>query len=79
MDGDLCGVPVHHYVDRGADRYAQTSTASFWRIEQSANGVPLLHPYVLDPASCSYCDADVFTGTIKTTAPFAVEIGLSMI
>ncbi|MFB7946355.1 Uma2 family endonuclease [Kitasatospora phosalacinea] len=61
------------------DQYAKAGIAFYWRIEQTANGLPLVYTYVLDPASRSYRDGDVFTGTIRTTAPFAVEIDLSTI
>jgi hypothetical protein len=34
---------------------------------------------VLDPASRDYRDSDVFTGTVKTVAPFSLEIDLTTI
>ncbi|MFI1522050.1 Uma2 family endonuclease [Kitasatospora cineracea] len=61
------------------DQYAQAGIAFYWRIEQTSNGVPLVYTYLLDPASRSYRDADVFTGAVRATAPFAVEVDLSVI
>lgn len=59
-----------------ADQYAKAGIAFYWRVEQAATGVPLVYTYVLDPATGSYRDGDLFTGTVKTTAPFAVEFEL---
>jgi hypothetical protein len=36
--------------------------------------VPLVHTYVLDPAAGRHRDGDVFTGIVKLTAPFSIEI-----
>jgi hypothetical protein len=36
-----------------------------------------VYTYLLDPASRRYRDGDVFTGTVKTAAPFPVEIDLT--
>jgi Uma2 family endonuclease len=60
-----------------ADQYAKAGIAFYWRIEQAATGVPLVYAYVLDPASRSYREVEVFTGTVKATLPFTVEIDLS--
>jgi Uma2 family endonuclease len=59
-----------------ADQYAKAGIAFYWRVEQAATGVPLVYTFVLDPASGSYRPADLFTGTVKLTAPFALEIDL---
>ncbi|MEW1718627.1 Uma2 family endonuclease [Streptomyces sp. NPDC093109] len=61
------------------DQYARAGIAFYWRIEQAANGAPLLYTYVLDPASRTYRDGDVFTGVVKVAAPFPVEIDLGRI
>ncbi|MDH6628284.1 hypothetical protein M2271_006116 [Streptomyces sp. LBL] len=39
----------------------------------------LQYTYLLDPATKTYRDGDVFTGVLKVTAPFPVEIGLGQI
>jgi Uma2 family endonuclease len=61
------------------DQYAKVGIQFYWRIEQAASGVPLVYTYVLDPASRDYRDGDVFTGMVKTVAPFPVEIDLGAI
>ncbi|NEA32085.1 Uma2 family endonuclease [Streptomyces sp. SID13031] len=59
-----------------ADQYAKAGIAFYWRVEQAATGIPLVYTYVLDPASSSYRDGEVFTGTVKAAVPFLVEIDL---
>ena len=51
--------------------------AGHWRVEQTVTGVPLVYTYVLDPATGTYRDGDLFTGIVKVTAPFALEIDLA--
>jgi len=62
-----------------ADQYAKAGIAFYWRIEQAVTGVPLTYTYVLDPATRRYHDGEVFTGIVKVTAPFPLEIDLSQI
>jgi hypothetical protein len=45
----------------------------------TATGVPLEYTYVLDPATKTYRDGDVFTGVLKVAAPFPVEIDLGQV
>src|SRR3954452_19173660 len=59
-----------------ADQYAKAGIPFYWRGEQAPTGVPLVYTQVLDRATDSYRDGDLFTGTVKSTAPFAVEIDL---
>ncbi|WP_405586809.1 Uma2 family endonuclease [Streptomyces sp. NBC_01190] len=61
------------------DQYAKAGIAFYWRVEQAATGVPLVHTYVLDPASRSYRDGEVFAGVIKAAVPFSVEIDLGRV
>ena len=61
------------------DQYAKAGIGFYWRIEQAATGVPLVYTYVLDPATKTYRDGDVFTGVLKVAAPFPVEIDLGQI
>lgn len=60
-------------------QYARAGIAFYWRIEQAATGVPLAYTYVLDPATRTYREGDVLTGTVKVSAPFPVEIDLTRI
>ncbi|MEU9174502.1 Uma2 family endonuclease [Streptomyces sp. NPDC048420] len=62
-----------------ADQYAKAGIGFYWRIEQAATGVPLVYTYVLDPATKTYRDGDVFTGVLKVVAPFPVEIDLGQV
>ncbi|MFJ9347116.1 Uma2 family endonuclease [Streptomyces sp. NPDC101237] len=61
------------------DQYAKAGIAFYWRIEQAATGVPLVCTYVLDPATKTYRDGDVFAGAVKAAAPFPVEIDLNQL
>jgi Uma2 family endonuclease len=61
------------------DQYAKAGIQFYWRVEQAINGVPLIYTYVLDMASETYRDADVFSGVATVTAPFAVTIDLTAI
>lgn len=60
-------------------QYAKAGIAFYWRIEQAATGVPLTYTHVLDPATGSYRDGGVFTGTIEVSAPFAVKVDLTAV
>ena len=62
-----------------ADQYAKAGIPFYWRVEQAATGVPLIYTYILDPAAGRYRDGEVFTGVVKLTAPFSVDIELGRI
>ncbi len=62
-----------------ADQYARAGIQFYWRVEQAATGAPLVYTYVLDPATSRYHDSEIFTGVVRLTAPFAIEINLSQI
>ncbi|RZD74755.1 Uma2 family endonuclease [Streptomyces albidoflavus] len=59
-----------------ADQYAKAGIPFYWRIEQAATGIPIVYTYVLDPATKAYRDGEIFTGTVKATAPFSVTADL---
>ncbi|MEU4160166.1 Uma2 family endonuclease [Actinoplanes sp. NPDC026670] len=61
------------------DQYAKAGIQFYWRVEQAVTGVPLVYTYILDPATGRYRDGDVFTGIVKLTAPFSVEIDLGQL
>lgn len=61
------------------DQYAKAGIQFYWRIEQAITGVPIVYTYVLDMASAKYREAEVFTGVVKTIAPFPVTIDLTKI
>jgi Uma2 family endonuclease len=62
-----------------ADQYARAGIAFYWRIEQAVTGVPLTYTYVLDPATGRYHEAEVFTGVVKVSAPFPIDVDLSLV
>jgi hypothetical protein len=46
-------------------------------VELTATGIPVVYAYLLDSASGQYRDGEVFTGLVKATVPFPVDIDLS--
>ena len=58
------------------DQYATAGIQFYWRVEQKASEVPVVCTYILDPARRRYRDSDVFTGVVKASAPFPVEVDL---
>ncbi|MEO3785396.1 hypothetical protein ABGB12_18860 [Actinocorallia sp. B10E7] len=61
------------------EQYAKAGIAFYWRVEQAATGIPLVYTYVLDPAAGVYREGEVFTGVVKVSAPFPVEIDLGAV
>ena len=61
------------------DQYASAGIPFYWRVELAATGIPVIYTYLLDPASRHYREGDVFTGIVKATAPFTVEVDLGTI
>jgi Uma2 family endonuclease len=59
------------------DQYARAGIAFYWRVELTMAGLPVVYSYLLDSASRRYRESDVFTGVVKTAAPFPVEIDLT--
>ncbi|MCF3963116.1 Uma2 family endonuclease [Streptomyces fuscigenes] len=58
------------------DQYAKAGITFYWRIEQAATGIPIVHTSVLDPAARAYRDGEMFTGTVTATVPFSVTVDL---
>ncbi|MFJ6360360.1 Uma2 family endonuclease [Streptomyces globisporus] len=58
------------------DQYAKVGIPFYWRVEQAATGVPIVYTCVLDPATKAYRDGEMFTGTVKATAPFSITVDL---
>lgn len=59
-----------------ADQYANARIPFYWRVEQAFAESPIVYTYVLDPATNTYREGDVFTGTVSAVAPFPVSIDL---
>jgi Uma2 family endonuclease len=58
------------------EQYARAGIAFYWRVEQSAGGVPLVYTYLLDPATGAYRAGTVHTGVVDVAAPFPASIDL---
>ncbi|PBO14940.1 hypothetical protein CLM83_33160, partial [Streptomyces albidoflavus] len=58
------------------DQYAKAGIPFYWRIEQAATGIPIVYTYVLGSATKAYRDGEIFTGTVKATAPSSVTADL---
>jgi Uma2 family endonuclease len=61
------------------DQYAKAGIQFYWRVEQAMTGLPITYTYILDMASDTYRDAEVFSGVIDAMAPFPVKIDLTAI
>ena len=61
------------------DQYARAGISFYWRVEQTAAGAPVTYTYVLDPATRAYREGEVFTGVVKVSAPFPMEIDLGSV
>lgn len=61
------------------DQYAKAGIPFYWRVEQAATGVPIVYTYVLDPATMTYRDGEMFTGAVEATAPFSVTVDLGVL
>ncbi|MFH8385920.1 Uma2 family endonuclease [Kitasatospora sp. NPDC018058] len=59
------------------DQYAKAGIPFYWRVEQAAGRVPIVHTYVLDAASRSYVAGELCTGLVKAVVPYPVEIDLA--
>ena len=62
-----------------ADQYARAGIQFYWRVEQTAADAPVVHTYVLDPATGRYRDGETFTGVVKLAVPFSVVVDLARI
>lgn len=61
------------------DQYAKAGIQFYWRVEQALTGVPIVYTYVLDMASDTYRESEVFPGVVRATAPFPVTVDLTKI
>lgn len=61
------------------DQYAKAGIGFYWRIEQAATGLPIVYTYVLDPASQTYRDTEVFAGEVKAAVPFHITVDLAVL
>lgn len=61
------------------DQCAKAGIRFYWRVEQAATGVPIVHTYVLAPATKGCRDGEMFTSAIKTAVPFSVAVDLGTV
>jgi Uma2 family endonuclease len=59
-----------------ANQYAKAGIAFHWRVEQAATGIPLVYTNVLDPATMTYREGEMFASVVKASVPFPVEVDL---
>ncbi|TWF97245.1 Uma2 family endonuclease [Kitasatospora viridis] len=58
-------------------QYAQAGIRHYWRVERATDPEPEVFTYELDPGTGAYRATEVFTGRVKATAPFPVEVDLT--
>ncbi|MDH6143798.1 MULTISPECIES: Uma2 family endonuclease [Kitasatospora] len=58
-------------------QYAQAGIRYYWRVEQVTGPEPKVFTYELDPETMSYRATEVFTGLVKATAPFQIDVDLT--
>src|SRR3984957_132329 len=61
------------------DQYANAGIPFYWRVELTPTHIPVIYTYLLDSASRRYRGGDVYTGFVKATVPFPVEVDLSIL
>ncbi|MFJ8475176.1 Uma2 family endonuclease [Kitasatospora sp. NPDC094011] len=59
------------------DQYAKAGVPFYWRVEQAAGRVPIVHTYLLDEATGTYRAGELFTGLVKAAVPYPVEVDLT--
>lgn len=59
------------------DQYARSGIPFYWRVELTATRIPVVYACLLDSASRQYRNNVIFTGLVKATVPFPVEVDLS--
>jgi Uma2 family endonuclease len=66
-----------HRPGREARPVRERRIPFYWRVELTPARIPVVYTYLLDPAGRRYRDGDVYTGLVKATVPFPVEVDLS--
>jgi Uma2 family endonuclease len=60
-------------------KYAAAGVVHFWRVEQGADGLPVVYVYELDPALRAYTATGIYHNTLKLDVPFPLDIDLTAI
>ncbi|MEV8229588.1 Uma2 family endonuclease [Streptomyces sp. NPDC079167] len=60
-------------------KYAAAGVLHFWRVEQGADGLPVVYVYELDPTLRAYTATGIYHNTLKVDVPFSFDIDLTAI
>jgi Uma2 family endonuclease len=71
--------PGSEFTDREAKpiQYARAGIRYYWRVERATGPEPEVLAFELDTGTRTYVPTDVFTGVVKASAPFPVEVDLT--
>ncbi|GAA1071044.1 Uma2 family endonuclease [Kitasatospora arboriphila] len=64
---------------RKPGQYAEKKIPSYWRVERSDDGLPVVHEFRLDEEQGVYLPVAVHEGLLVTAVPFPVEIDLKQV
>ncbi|MEU2625981.1 Uma2 family endonuclease [Kitasatospora sp. NPDC007106] len=64
---------------RRPGQYAEAGIPSYWRVERSDDGLPVVHEFRLDEEQGVYLPVAVHEGLLVTAVPFPVEIDLKQV
>nr|PPQ62464.1 hypothetical protein C5F59_23235 [Streptomyces sp. QL37] len=73
--------PTPEDRDRGVKprTYAEAGIRHFWRVEQGADDLPVVHVYELDPATNSYTPTGIHRKKLNLDVPFLIDVDLTEI
>ncbi|MFF1462704.1 Uma2 family endonuclease [Streptomyces sp. NPDC058330] len=60
-------------------KYAAAGVVHFWRVEQGADGSPVVYVYELDPALKAYTATGIYHHTLKLDVPFPLAVDLTAV
>jgi Uma2 family endonuclease len=65
--------------ERKPQLYARAGITHFWRVERGEDGLPVVYPFELDPATGAYAPGAIVHERIKTSVPFGIDVDLEEI
>ncbi|PCG82160.1 hypothetical protein CIB93_31555 [Streptomyces sp. WZ.A104] len=73
--------PDSEVRDRGVKprKYAEAGVRHFWRVEQGADGLPVVYVYELDPATDTYTPTGIHRKKMNLDVPFPIDVDLTEI
>ena len=60
--------------ERKPQLYAKAGIVHFWRVERGADGLPVVYPFELDPATGAYAPGAITHERLKLSVPFDIDI-----